>query len=237
MHMWNLGNIPKFGGTLSENVENWLENFEWIANANMWNDNMKSIQLPLYFDFSAKSWYNSLDMEIKKNFTMLKGGLILAFKRTEPVSHYFQELTERKQLENEAVDAYAYEKLALCTKVNRHMQENDRIQHFIHGLLPQIKGSVIISDPQNFIDALSSARKQENALRYSKEAKTLSSPIIESNLGLQLISDRLLKIEDHLKSNNSSAVTVRKIETEDQSRHEKRKNQESDERPRKYVNC
>ena len=201
----NIGGITSFGGTSHENVEDWLRQFDWMANINHWTDEIRSAQFPMYLTGTAKAWYDTIKFQDKTNFATLRNGLSVAFKPMDSPVKQLQELISRVQKEGESVDNYAFAKLALCNRVNPNMDDRDRMSHFIQGLLSPIQDFVATSSAKNFKDALAVAKKKENVLSFpkvDKDVKKIDSK--EETSGLRQLFAELkeelqAKVEDRIR--------------------------------------
>jgi hypothetical protein len=118
------------------------------------------------------------------------------------------------------VEAYAYEKLGLCKRVNPNMEETDKIQHFIQGLKGSLKLSVITKNFQSFHAALKAAKRQKEAQRSIKKLSAQlgsNEPKLPTKEEIPVnyfeILEKLRKIEEKLKDQTKND-SVRAIHEE-----------------------
>ena len=102
--MVTLGQTTPFEGTYTEDVEEWIEHFEWNCRVNGWDDHIKCVQLSDQLKGAARSWYNAQAMEHKVNYSIIKKKMLLAFKGLESPIQFLSEMQRCKQTEEETVD-------------------------------------------------------------------------------------------------------------------------------------
>ena len=112
--MVTLGHTTPFEGTYTEDVEEWIEHFEWNCRVNRWDDHIKCVQLPAQLKGAARSWYNTQTMKHKVKYLIIKKNMLLAFKGLELPIQFLNEMQRHKKTEKETVDQYIYEELILC---------------------------------------------------------------------------------------------------------------------------
>src|SRR5271166_3058912 len=74
-----IGQVHPFSRDYQENVEEWINQFEWITTINVWLNVMKEAQLPTYLVSTAKSWYILLPSATQRNYAALKENLLKGF--------------------------------------------------------------------------------------------------------------------------------------------------------------
>ena len=158
------GSITIFNGALNENVEEWLDHFEWIATAHSWGQELSCIQLPVYLGGAAKIWYETLQIEDRKEYNRLREKLVRSFQKIEVPVRRLQELVDRNQHLEERVSIYAYEKVKLCNQMDKKMLEKNKVIYFIQGLRRDLQTFVSLKEPKMLEDAIQLARKKEESL-------------------------------------------------------------------------
>ena len=135
----NIGTINPFRGAPTEDIQEWITQFNWIANINQWTEDVRCALLPGYLEDVAKIWYSTLSVRDRGNYQTIQDKLLQAFQQViSPVQHLNQ-LLLRTQSEQESVETYAYNKLKLCEDLNKEMAETDRVTYLIQGMKPQIR--------------------------------------------------------------------------------------------------
>ena len=161
---WAIENAMFFAGLPTKDVDEWLQHFKWLAEANHWNENMKCLQFPISLKEAAKSWYDTLDITWKREYMALKEGIRIVFKKMDLQSVSFQELIDRRQRKDESVSNYAFAKLALCNRVNRRMSEKEKLQHFIQELLSMLQVAISIIFSHEFHGRTGGCQKERECV-------------------------------------------------------------------------
>ena len=139
----NIGTINSFKGNTTENIQEWLTQFNWVADINKWSEDIRCALLPGYLDDVAKIWYSTLSMRDRGNYQIIQNKLLQAFQQViSPVQHLNQFLL-RTQSEQESVETYAYNKLKLCENLNKEMAETDKITYLIQGMKSQLRSYLL----------------------------------------------------------------------------------------------
>ena len=112
---------------------------------------------------AAKSWFDSLSIKVQMDVTALFDKMRKTFKREGAKYHYYRKLLERKQKQDETVDAYAFDIINKLKKANDAMDESEKLNYFIQGLNNKIQAYVITKSPKTIEQALDAARKKEAA--------------------------------------------------------------------------
>lgn len=134
----NIGTINPFRGSPTEDIQEWMTQFNWIANINHWSEDVRCALLPGYLEDVAKTWYSTLSVRDRGNYQVIQIKLLQAFQQViSPVQHLNQ-LLARTQSEQEPVETYAYNKLKLCEDLNKEMAEIDKVTYLIQGMKPQL---------------------------------------------------------------------------------------------------
>jgi hypothetical protein len=137
------GKIVEFKGDDTEDVEEWLDQFEWIAELNNWSEDIKCVNLAGNLTGLAKDWFEILNIEQKKRYDYLKRKMLETFKHEDSVIRFRHELDSCKQIAGQSVQSYIYRKMKLCKRANRDMDESEKRGHLLQGLLPKFKAAVL----------------------------------------------------------------------------------------------
>ena len=171
----NIGTIASFRGAPTENINEWITQFNWISNINQWTDDVKCALLPGYLEDVAKIWYSTLSVRDRSSYQIVQERLQQAFQQvTSPVQHLNQ-LLLRTQTKQESVETYAYNKLKLCEDLNKDIAKSDRVTYLIQGMKPQLRSYLLDRKPTSVIQAIQLAR----------ESKTTSTLMLNSEIVVQ----------------------------------------------------
>lgn len=126
-----------FNGTQDECVLEFFENFELMAKANGWDNEMKLVYLPLYLKGSAYKLFKILDSETKLSFEKI----MLKFK--ENFASYSRSKMLRNKLRNrklkagESIGEFWIDMIFLINETNRMMPEWEKIDLILDALSPE----------------------------------------------------------------------------------------------------
>ena len=175
-----IGSINDFSGEPKEDVEDWLKRFEVICQVNSWDENMKCLQLSLHLQGVAKHWYKALREEEQRNYKILSVRLKNSFRRSCVMEHYQQQLDNFKQKENQSVDSYVYEKIALCMKVDPMMSEEMVGRYLISGFANKYKKVILAKNVKSKEKIIEIAKQKEGIEELCQDEKV--TPINEQKI-------------------------------------------------------
>ena len=176
----NLPPLPKFSGESSDGgfckdiFQDWLEQFELIANVLGWSSQAKLVNLITRLQGQAYSFFRSCTIEQRTDYSLLVAELKKRFTPVTLPAIQTNLFHDRKQHVSESVDAYAQELRTLFNKAYPSVQQGTReaealgqtilTNQFVVGLLPDIKAKIVGSEG-NFNQLLLQARFEEVKLR------------------------------------------------------------------------
>ena len=133
-----------FAETATDNILDWLENFDRIAAHNFWNDQKQLQVLLVYLKDTALNFYRSLPDQTKDDINLLKTALrdrYHAQDRLYDMRAKLQELRQGSLLKTCIND---------LDTLPRHLElpEQQKIHCFIFGLNPKLKQALLIQQPQ-----------------------------------------------------------------------------------------
>ena len=176
----NLPPLPKFSGELSDGgfgmdiFQDWLEQFELVANVLGWSSQAKLVNLITRLQGQAYSFFRSCTLEQCTDYSLLVAELKKRFTPVTLPAIQTNLFHDRKQHVSESVDAYAQELRTLFHKAYPSVQQGTRetealgqtvlTNQFVVGLLPDIKAKIVGSEGY-FNQLLLKARFEEVKLR------------------------------------------------------------------------
>jgi hypothetical protein len=195
-----IGKLTQFSGDSTEDVEDWLEQFEVMERCNAWSEQESYAHLCTSLTGSARKYYLSAEHSTVEE---LRKGLLERFG--EPAQskklRLRGALDSRKQKPDETVSAYATAIEDLCSRLNPTMEESDRVWHFVNGLREDLRRHLLRKDPQDFVSAVTVARKEEFVQR--------SGSTVRKSAVHQLLVGQDLKTEE--AAQDSSVRSVEKL--------------------------
>jgi hypothetical protein len=134
--------IPKsFDG--KTNPRMWLNHYETVADANLWNNDMKLKRVIGSLDGAAQSWY--MNQRITNPFLswiQFKDGLISRFTNTLDDIMLTENIIRTKQRNND-FDNYWEQKLGLIKMTSPNMNEKELMNHLFNGLNKETRNKVM----------------------------------------------------------------------------------------------
>ena len=152
--------IPKFSGSESEDVTEFLANFNRAARFYKFSEDRKAEALPLYLTSTASIWFNTTPGLAGQSFDYLADALKKQFHTDSDVWLLRQKLHDRKQLPTESVSDFAASIRRLCQRLN--LPRTECVNVFIQNLKPELKHYVILQRPETLEQAEMHARLKES---------------------------------------------------------------------------
>lgn len=161
-----------FHGTPDEDVIDWLERFEDIAEANKWQSN-RLIYAKLYLEGTARQCVKVMKPVTWEEF---KFQFLKAFKRKDYGIKLRQKLESRQQQMDEPLERYFYDVLDMYRKLEEETEQEVpeimKIKHIAIGLTPPLLSSLwpqipdVINTTSQLLEA---ARKYAHAIDIIKD--------------------------------------------------------------------
>ena len=185
--------LPKFTGYDAEDPELWLDRYERYALQKTWTTAQLASNFPLYLNGSASYWYRDLPTATAATFATLKQAFLAKYQPHEGMRWVrLSELADRKQQPTETVEAYLVDIEKLCCQLRKSQEE--RMEAFIRGLLPNIRAHVIKAHPKTVEEAITQAR-----LAQSTSAPTTNPPT-EVNSAIKQLADQISALQAQLST-------------------------------------
>ena len=156
--------IEVFEGKKSDDAEEWIRSFQWIAESCKWDSKFKIIQFRRLMKGTARNWFESLANEIRED----PEELLKEFKTVFKMEKTYPYFVEVKQEENEEIENYLYRTLSICKRINVQMSNSEKMNYFIKGLEPRIRISVLSKKVGTLEEAVEIAKKKQHSLKISK---------------------------------------------------------------------
>lgn len=153
-------NMPKFSGSESEDVTEFLANFERAARFYKFSEERKAEALPFYLTSNASIWFNTTPGLAGKIFKYLADALKKQFHSESDVWLLKQKLHDRKQRHDESVADFAATISRLCQRIGS--PPDDCVTIFIRNLRPELRNYVLLQRPDSLEGAEMHARLRES---------------------------------------------------------------------------
>ena len=133
-----------------ESVHEWLRSFESTARANAWSDEEKINCLPCYLSGTPQKWFYAFEASSGSSnrwtWNYVKRSLEDNFGGVIQKQEWKGMLSRRVQGQEEDSTVYFHDVIDLCNKVDPAMLEEDKIQHVMEGLAPEILRMIALAD-------------------------------------------------------------------------------------------
>ncbi|CAF4585627.1 unnamed protein product, partial [Rotaria sp. Silwood2] len=153
--------IEFFTGADEQDPMIWIQGVEELFDATKVDTTDRRRLLPMYFGGDVKKWYRS--EELNSDYDEFKKQFINAFTSSVYKLKISTKLMNRRQGNDESIQLYYYDVLALCAHFNSDMMEGEKILYLLRGLKPSIQQHVIMSDPKKCRDLFEHAKRTEAA--------------------------------------------------------------------------
>jgi hypothetical protein len=170
-----------FYGLPTEDIEEWLDRFDLISQHNAWDAARKLQILPLYLGGTAMLWFRTVGSQFT-SYEGLRQKFLGTFASVNPTYYAQERLNQRMQGDKEPLETYAFAIQSLCSRVDKSMSDTMRRDHFLRGLVSELKEKVIPMQPPSFDEAYRLARLYEHAHK-------VSYPSDRRMVGMQVLED------------------------------------------------
>ncbi|CAF1470347.1 unnamed protein product [Rotaria sp. Silwood1] len=177
----------------------WIQSVEELFDATKVDNNDRRRLLPMYFGDDVKKWYRS--ETLSSDYDEFKQQFINSFTSSVHKLKVSTKLMNRRQGNDESVQSYYYDILALCARFNSNMMEDEKILYLLRGLKPSIQQHVIMSDPKTCKDLFEHAKRAEAAATVSSPSSEQTSTITNELMDETTAALRRTSINQNIPSN------------------------------------
>lgn len=150
---------PHFYGLRGEDVEEWLDSYTRVSQFNRWDDYHKLLNVGFYLTQVAETWY----LNHRHYFTDWAGfttELRKIFGSTKARSDNAKRILDvRVQQANEIYTWYIEDVLALCRRVDKDIQESDRVRHILKGINEIAFNALVLQNLDTVSDVISTCQR------------------------------------------------------------------------------
>lgn len=140
------GSLEKFSGDDHTNVQQWLDDFEEMAELCKWNEIQKIAYAKRLLDGSAKMFVSY--EKCAKTWKKLKESLKEEFEEAVDCLKIHRELSKRKKKSEESLQEYAYKMLQIASPAKLKVQ--DVIQYIIEGIPDDVVNKAVLYGAKDF---------------------------------------------------------------------------------------
>ncbi|MHB1799648.1 MAG: hypothetical protein ACYCUI_15345 [Vulcanimicrobiaceae bacterium] len=163
-----VGVVEPFEG--HEDVETWLEHFNWIATSNRWSDGHQCVMFHSFMTGIAKTWYKGLAVEDRRDLTKLKAAFRSAFTSANYMEEALRRLAQNKRTQGQTLIEYQFVTLTMCQKANPRMTDLEKMLHFSRGLDEELQKDITMAGCTTMEDAMNVARRKEGIRKAFSES-------------------------------------------------------------------
>jgi hypothetical protein len=172
--------VEIFTGADEQDPVTWLQSVDELFDATKIDKNDRRRFLPMYFGEDVKKWYRS-DVQ-NSEYDEFKKQFIATFTSSTHKLKISTKLINRRQGNDESVQSYYYDILALCARFNPDMKEDEKILYLLRGLKPSIQQQVIMNDPKKCKDLFDQARRAEAAASITQPTPTITTSTLSGEI-------------------------------------------------------
>ncbi|KAL4134765.1 hypothetical protein QTP88_006480 [Uroleucon formosanum] len=140
----------KFSGSISDNVDSFLKQYNRAALINGWSDNDKTLYIAAFLEGSALTFFDNIQDNIANiKWIDLEKNLRKEFEPIAQTEMIRLILEKRKQLEDESTVSYINEAESLCRRIDKNMSQEEIVRNIMKGLKPNIARYIGIMNNNN----------------------------------------------------------------------------------------
>lgn len=174
--------VPRsFHGDLYEDVEDWLDDFERVADCNEWDDRAKLKNAYFSLEDGARTWFQNRE-EALTSWRELCRRLLDTYSSPDRRERAERALQSRAQKPNESVLMYVEDMTRLFRRADPSMPEDKKLRHLMRGVKEQLFGGLVRNPPRTVTEFLAEAVAMEKALQqrsnqYDRQVNAASTTI------------------------------------------------------------
>ncbi|XP_037509562.1 activity-regulated cytoskeleton-associated protein-like [Rhipicephalus sanguineus] len=147
-----------------EDVEDWLEHFERVANINGWDEARKLSRMYFALEDAARTWYENHEAVIP-TWQEFRRHLVATYASTDRREKAENALQSRNQRTNESVGMYIEDMSRLFRRADPNMTEEKKLRHLMRGVKQDLFAGLVRNPPRTVAEFRSEATTIERALQ------------------------------------------------------------------------
>lgn len=221
--------IEHFHGTEGEDVNRWLDQYNFAADSQSWDDADRLRKLPQFLRDDAYDWFvtyvrDSDKKEEVDSFEKVSKLLLSDFYPIESKEFHRNELEKLTQ-GSRSVGTYLLKVAALCHLVDPRMSEEEKMRRMMKGMSSRIAQSVYESKPATSRDLIRKAKEIEaSRALYPDDENSIASTLS------RVLSDKLdgMKLRSRSESNDrrSHSPSLNELERNRERSFDRNRNRE-----------
>ncbi|XP_070385604.1 uncharacterized protein [Dermacentor albipictus] len=176
-----------FHGDTFEDVEDWLEQFERVADFNGWDETRKLRNVYFALEESARTWYVNHEATLS-SWEEFRRQLLATYASTDRREKAEHALQARNQRTNESVGMYIEDMSRLFTRADPNMTEEKKLRHLMRGVKQELFAGLVRNPPHSVAEFRTEATTIEKALQqrshhYSRNVTSAPADILSAGPG------------------------------------------------------
>lgn len=153
-----------FHGDAFEDVEDWLDQYERVADVNHWTERQKLTHAYFALEKSARTWYENREASFH-TWGNFRRQLLDSFASSDRRDYAQQLIEARVQQPNESVVMYAEDMARLFRRADPDMTEAKKVRHLMRGIKEPLFAGLVRNPPTTVDDFIKEATIIERALQ------------------------------------------------------------------------
>lgn len=180
--------VPKsFHGDIYEDVEDWLEHFERVADVNGWDRARKLRHVYFALEDAARTWYENHEA-VMTSWEEFRRHLLAAYASTDRREKAENALQARNQRTNESVGMYIEDMSRLFKRADPNMTEEKKLRHLLRGVKEELFAGLVRNPPRTVAEFRTEATTIEKALQqrarhYNRDTSGAPVNVFSAGIG------------------------------------------------------
>ncbi|XP_049520131.1 uncharacterized protein LOC125944129 [Dermacentor silvarum] len=176
-----------FHGDAFEDVEDWLEHFERVADFNEWDEAQKLRNVYFALEESARTWYVNHEAALS-SWQEFRRQLLATYASTDRREKAENALQARNQRTNESVGMYIQDMSRLFKSADPNMTENKKLRHLMRGVMEELFAGLVRNPPRSVAEFRTEATTIEKALQqrahhYNRDVSSAPADLLSASPG------------------------------------------------------
>lgn len=198
----------KFSGSISDNIDSFLKQYNRAALINGWSDDDKTLYIAAFLEGPALTFFDNIQHDITEiKWADLEGNLRKEFEPIAQTEMIRLILEKRKQLEDESTVAYINEAESLCRRIDKNMSQEEIVRNIMKGLKPNIARYIGIMGNKNLNELKENVRKYE-MIEFMITGHIPQTP---SEIKTDIIKNQLNQINNQTIEDNKISDEIKEL--------------------------
>lgn len=155
---------------LQKDAISWIEDFEFKADANLWNDDKKILKMGTVLTGIARDWFTMDIIGKGLDWNNTKALFLKQFLPVDIESHFRKEFLERKQQSSESCANFICAKRNLLKRSKLVLSEEETVEQILSQMLGPISQKLMVFNPKTFDELKLRSELIERGLKRFQES-------------------------------------------------------------------